>query len=152
MQKTSAHWPDQEPLTVTLIDAPAASFLVVPALALPMLAPAQQAPPLFMPTLLTSATPAIGGSSRTVALPPAPGPTTTFSTPSFNVKASGLTWWGRSAPGTGVRAWSAQGFATEQGSTTGCLVETNDVVLSPSIRGNKEEMQRYLDWEVNLTH
>jgi rhodanese-related sulfurtransferase len=51
----------------------------------------------------------------------------------------------------GVRAWSAQGFATEQGST-GCLVETNDVVLSPSIRGNKEEMQRYLDWEVNLTH
>ena len=51
----------------------------------------------------------------------------------------------------GVRAWSAQGFATEQGST-GCLVETKDVVLSPSIRGNKEEMQRYLDWEVNLTH
>jgi rhodanese-related sulfurtransferase len=49
----------------------------------------------------------------------------------------------------GVSAWSAQGFATE-GGLAGCLVEPNDIVLSPSIRGNKEEMRRYLDWEVNL--
>jgi rhodanese-related sulfurtransferase len=53
------------------------------------------------------------------------------------------------ALGGGVRAWSAAGFATEQGAD-GCLVECNDVVLSPSIRGTKEDMQRYLDWEVRL--
>ncbi|HEX6176679.1 MAG TPA: rhodanese-like domain-containing protein, partial [Candidatus Binatia bacterium] len=50
----------------------------------------------------------------------------------------------------GVRAWSAAGFPTEQG-LGGCLVEPNDVVLSPSIRGTKEDMQRYLDWELTLT-
>ncbi|HET7392492.1 MAG TPA: rhodanese-like domain-containing protein, partial [Candidatus Binatia bacterium] len=50
----------------------------------------------------------------------------------------------------GVRAWSAAGFLTEQG-VDGCLVEPNDVVLSPSIRGTKEDMQRYLDWELTLT-
>ena len=49
----------------------------------------------------------------------------------------------------GVRAWSAAGFPTEQG-VDGCLVECNDVVLSPSIRGTKEDMQRYLDWELKL--
>jgi rhodanese-related sulfurtransferase len=49
----------------------------------------------------------------------------------------------------GVRAWSAAGFRTEQG-VDGCLVERNDVVLSPSIRGTKEDMQRYLDWELTL--
>ncbi|MGH7852094.1 MAG: rhodanese-like domain-containing protein, partial [Candidatus Binatia bacterium] len=49
----------------------------------------------------------------------------------------------------GVRAWSAAGFPTEQGAD-GCLVERNDVVLSPSIRGTKEDMQRYLDWELTL--
>jgi rhodanese-related sulfurtransferase len=52
--------------------------------------------------------------------------------------------------GGGVRAWSAAGFSTEQG-VGGCLVEPNDVVLSPSIRGTKEDMQRYLDWELALT-
>jgi rhodanese-related sulfurtransferase len=52
--------------------------------------------------------------------------------------------------GGGVRAWSAAGFPTEQG-VDGCLVECNDVVLSPSIRGTKEDMQRYLDWELTLT-
>jgi hypothetical protein len=26
----------------------------------------------------------------------------------------------------------------------------NDVVLSPSIRGSREDMQRYLDWETKL--
>lgn len=49
----------------------------------------------------------------------------------------------------GVRAWSAAGLRIEQG-LTGCLTPTNDVVLSPSIRGTKEDMQRYLDWEVKL--
>ncbi len=49
----------------------------------------------------------------------------------------------------GVRAWSAAGFPTDQG-VSGCLVERNDVVLSPSIRGTKEDMQRYLDWELKL--
>jgi rhodanese-related sulfurtransferase len=49
----------------------------------------------------------------------------------------------------GTRAWSAAGFSTEQG-VDGCLVERNDVVLSPSIRGTKEDMQRYLDWELTL--
>ena len=51
--------------------------------------------------------------------------------------------------GGGVSAWSTAGFHTEQGGT-GCLVEPNDVVLSPSIRGTKEDMQRYLDWELTL--
>jgi rhodanese-related sulfurtransferase len=50
----------------------------------------------------------------------------------------------------GVRAWSTAGLLTEQG-VDGCLVEPNDVVLSPSIRGTKEDMQRYLDWELTLT-
>jgi rhodanese-related sulfurtransferase len=49
----------------------------------------------------------------------------------------------------GVRAWSAAGFPTERG-LTGCLVSPKDVVLSPSIRGTKEDMQRYLDWETAL--
>ncbi|HEX6437959.1 MAG TPA: rhodanese-like domain-containing protein [Candidatus Binatia bacterium] len=49
----------------------------------------------------------------------------------------------------GVSAWSAAGFHTQQG-LDGCLVEPNDVVLSPSIRGTKEDMQRYLDWELQL--
>lgn len=49
----------------------------------------------------------------------------------------------------GVRAWVAAGQRTEQG-LTACLTPTNDVVLSPSIRGTKEDMQRYLDWEVKL--
>ena len=51
--------------------------------------------------------------------------------------------------GGGTRAWSAAGFSTEQG-VDGCLVARNDVVLSPSIRGTKEDMQRYLDWELTL--
>jgi rhodanese-related sulfurtransferase len=51
--------------------------------------------------------------------------------------------------GGGVRAWSAAGFPTEQG-VGGCLLEPNDVVLSPSIRGTTEDMQRYLDWELTL--
>lgn len=49
----------------------------------------------------------------------------------------------------GVRAWSAAGFSIER-SLDGCLVKPNDVVLSPSIRGSKEDMQRYLGWELAL--
>jgi rhodanese-related sulfurtransferase len=49
----------------------------------------------------------------------------------------------------GVRAWSAAELPMEHGLET-CLAPTNDVVLSPSIRGTKEEMQRYLDWELTL--
>jgi hypothetical protein len=48
-----------------------------------------------------------------------------------------------------VRAWIAAGLPTESG-LTACLTEINDVVLSPSIKGNKEDMQRYLDWELEL--
>ncbi len=33
-----------------------------------------------------------------------------------------------------------------------CLVKANDVVLSPSIRGNKEDMLNYLNWELKLKH
>ncbi|MBF8254176.1 MAG: Sulfurtransferase, partial [Deltaproteobacteria bacterium] len=51
----------------------------------------------------------------------------------------------------GVRAWIAAGFPIESG-LTACLTETDDVVLSPSIKGNKEDMQRYLDWELKLKH
>jgi rhodanese-related sulfurtransferase len=49
----------------------------------------------------------------------------------------------------GLRAWSTAGLPTEHGLGT-CLAPTNDVVLSPSIRGTKEDMQRYLDWELAL--
>jgi rhodanese-related sulfurtransferase len=49
----------------------------------------------------------------------------------------------------GVGRWIAAGYPTETG-LQDCLVEPNDVVLSPSITGNKEDMRRYLDWEVKL--
>ncbi|MGH7871950.1 MAG: rhodanese-like domain-containing protein [Candidatus Binatia bacterium] len=49
----------------------------------------------------------------------------------------------------GVRAWLAAGLPIEKG-LYACLVEPNDVVLSPSIRGNKEDMLRYLEWETKL--
>jgi rhodanese-related sulfurtransferase len=51
----------------------------------------------------------------------------------------------------GVRGWTAAGFATAMG-LDDCLVKANDVVLSPSIRGNKEEMLNYLNWELTLKH
>lgn len=51
----------------------------------------------------------------------------------------------------GTRAWSAAGLPTAQG-LDACLVEPNDAVLSPSVRGDKEEMRRYLDWETKLGH
>ncbi len=49
----------------------------------------------------------------------------------------------------GVRVWITAGLPTKSG-LMACLTETNDVVLSPSIKGNKEDMQRYLDWELKL--
>ena len=49
----------------------------------------------------------------------------------------------------GVQAWRAAGLKTETGRDR-CLVQPNDVVLSPSIRGSKADMQRYLDWESTL--
>lgn len=49
----------------------------------------------------------------------------------------------------GVRAWTAEGFSIERG-LDACLVQPKDIVLSPSIRGSKEDMQRYLDWELAL--
>jgi rhodanese-related sulfurtransferase len=49
----------------------------------------------------------------------------------------------------GVRAWVAAGLPTEKG-LDACLVQPNDVVLSPSVRGTKEDMQRYLEWEIKL--
>jgi rhodanese-related sulfurtransferase len=51
----------------------------------------------------------------------------------------------------GVQTWAGAGYPTEKGLES-CLVEPNDVVLSPSIKGDKEAMRRYLDWEIKLTH
>jgi rhodanese-related sulfurtransferase len=50
----------------------------------------------------------------------------------------------------GVQAWARAGYPTERGLES-CLVEPNDVVLSPSIKGDKEAMRRYLEWEIKLT-
>jgi rhodanese-related sulfurtransferase len=50
----------------------------------------------------------------------------------------------------GLRAWSAAGYQTQSG-LTDCLTPPNDVVLSPSIRGSKEDMLNYLNWELKLT-
>jgi rhodanese-related sulfurtransferase len=49
----------------------------------------------------------------------------------------------------GVGSWVAAHHSTEDGLQS-CLVEPNDIVFSPSIRGNKEDMKRYLEWEVKL--
>jgi rhodanese-related sulfurtransferase len=49
----------------------------------------------------------------------------------------------------GMSAWTRAGYATEDG-LTDCLAEPNDVVVSPSVKGDKEEMERYLQWELKL--
>jgi rhodanese-related sulfurtransferase len=49
----------------------------------------------------------------------------------------------------GVLAWVRAGFATEAG-LTDSLAEPSDVVVSPSVKGDKEEMERYLQWELKL--
>lgn len=51
----------------------------------------------------------------------------------------------------GLKSWVAAGFATASG-LTDCLVTANDVVLSPSIRGSKQDMLNYLNWELKLKH
>lgn len=50
----------------------------------------------------------------------------------------------------GVERWARAGYPTERGLES-CLVDPNDVVLSPSIKGDKEAMRRYLEWEIKLT-
>jgi rhodanese-related sulfurtransferase len=50
----------------------------------------------------------------------------------------------------GVQTWACAGYPTERGLES-CLVEPNDVVLSPSVKGDKEAMRRYLEWEIKLT-
>lgn len=51
----------------------------------------------------------------------------------------------------GVRRWLAAGLETAAG-LDDCLVKPNDVVLSPSIRGSKQDMLDYLNWELKLKH
>jgi rhodanese-related sulfurtransferase len=51
----------------------------------------------------------------------------------------------------GMRSWLEAGLPAEKG-LEGTLMAPNDVVLSPSIRGSREDMQRYLDWETKLPH
>jgi rhodanese-related sulfurtransferase len=50
----------------------------------------------------------------------------------------------------GVQTWTRAGYPTERGLESR-LVEPNDVVLSPSVKGDKEAMRRYLEWEIKLT-
>jgi rhodanese-related sulfurtransferase len=50
----------------------------------------------------------------------------------------------------GTEGWRAAGYKTETGLVS-CWSEANDVVLSPSVTGDKAAMRRYLDWEVQLT-
>jgi rhodanese-related sulfurtransferase len=50
----------------------------------------------------------------------------------------------------GVYTWARAGYPAERGLES-CLVEPNDVVLSPSVKGDKEAMRRYLEWEIKLT-
>jgi rhodanese-related sulfurtransferase len=49
----------------------------------------------------------------------------------------------------GVQAWREAGYHTENGMTC-CWSDVNDIVLSPSITGDRQAMRRYLDWEVKL--
>lgn len=51
----------------------------------------------------------------------------------------------------GVSRWLAAGLPTAAG-LDDCLVKPNDVVLSPSIRGSKQDMVNYLNWELKLKH
>ena len=49
----------------------------------------------------------------------------------------------------GFQSWKDQNLPLESGSD-GCLMQPNDLVLSPSIKGDREAMKRYLEWEINL--
>jgi len=50
----------------------------------------------------------------------------------------------------GIQMWERAGYPTAKGLES-CLVEPNDVVLSPSVKGDKEAMRCYLEWEIKLT-
>jgi rhodanese-related sulfurtransferase len=50
----------------------------------------------------------------------------------------------------GIQTWARAGHPIERGLDS-CLVEPNDVVVSPSVKGDKEAMLRYLEWETKLT-
>ena len=50
----------------------------------------------------------------------------------------------------GIKSWIRAGYSTTHGLDS-CLVEPNDVVLSPSVKGDKAAMRRYLEWETKLT-
>jgi rhodanese-related sulfurtransferase len=51
--------------------------------------------------------------------------------------------------GGGVQSWERSGYQIQKG-LEGCLLEPDDVVLSPSIKGDKDAMRRYLEWETKL--
>ena len=50
----------------------------------------------------------------------------------------------------GIQTWARAGHPIERGLDS-CLMEPNDVVVSPSVKGDKEAMLRYLEWETKLT-
>jgi rhodanese-related sulfurtransferase len=50
----------------------------------------------------------------------------------------------------GIENWMRAGYSTT-GGLDSCWGDPNDVVLSPSIKGDKEAMRRYLEWETHLT-
>ncbi len=50
----------------------------------------------------------------------------------------------------GIESWKLAGYPTV-GGLESCLTEPNDVVLSPSVKGDQEAMRRYLEWEIKLT-
>jgi 3-mercaptopyruvate sulfurtransferase SseA len=50
----------------------------------------------------------------------------------------------------GIERWKLAGYPTV-GGLESCLTEPNDVVLSPSVKGDQEAMRRYLEWEIKLT-
>jgi rhodanese-related sulfurtransferase len=50
----------------------------------------------------------------------------------------------------GIQTWARAGHPIERGLDS-CLMEPNDVVVSASVKGDKEAMLRYLEWETKLT-
>ena len=49
----------------------------------------------------------------------------------------------------GIQTWAGAGHSSEKGLDS-CLIEPNDVVVSPSVKGDKKAMLRYLEWETKL--
>jgi hypothetical protein len=48
--------------------------------------------------------------------------------------------------GGGVNLWLGEKWDVEKG-LDNCIVEPNDIVLSPSVTGGRETMRRYHEWE-----